>query len=75
MEILKIIPTLVKFVFDLAIGFVKAIFSVSNAVDSIKENLVAVVFNVPVMVVSIIGIALIVIRISFKIYDFIVNRW
>ena len=74
MEILKIIPTLVKFVFDLVVGLAKAIFSVSNAVDSIKETLVAAVFNVPVIVVSIIGTILIVIRISFKIYDFIVNR-
>ena len=70
-EILKALITTIISVFPVV---AKAMISIFNCFDSIKEIIIAAIFNVPVMVVSIVGIVVFVIRVSFKIYNFVTRE-
>lgn len=59
---------------SIVVAIAKAVFSISDSIDSIKEIFIAAIFNVPVLVITI-GFSIVgVIRLIFKAYNFIANN-
>ena len=72
--IIEILNTLATTFISAFSSLLESMFSVSNAVDSVKDNLLAIIFGVPVVFISAFGAVVLIVRVFIWLYGLMANR-